>query len=405
MTQTIETNKDLSVLPPEPARKKTEIKHLTTLVALLAGLAGGVLGSIYVAPWYQQEILNQAPGTVTERKQIVVDEQSAIISAVEKVNPSVVSIVITKDLPQFEQFGSPFGGFFFRAPTGETQQQQVGAGSGFIITEDGLIITNKHVVSDTEAEYTVVTKDNQKYPARVIATDPFNDIAVVKIDAKNLSVAIFGDSDKIKLGQRVVAIGNALGEFQNTVTSGVVSGIGRNVTATGGAQSESLSEVIQTDAAINPGNSGGPLADLDGNIIGVNSAVSLQGQLIGFAIPINQVKKVVDDVRQFGKVRRAFLGVRYVIVTESVASAENLSVDYGALIVDDATPGIVPGSPADRAGLREGDIILEVSGERITFDNPLSEIMKKRNPGDRVNLKIQRGSSQLDVAVTLGDAQ
>src|SRR3990167_10052090 len=197
MTQTIETNKDLSVLPPEPARKKTEIKHLTTLVALLAGLAGGVLGSIYVAPWYQQEILNQAPGTVTERKQIVVDEQSAIISAVEKVNPSVVSIVISKDLPEFEQFGSPFG--FFRAPSGEIQEQQIGAGSGFIITADGMIVTNKHVVSDTEAEYTVVTNDNKKYPARVVATDPVNDVAVVKIEVKNLPVVTFGDSDKLKL--------------------------------------------------------------------------------------------------------------------------------------------------------------------------------------------------------------
>jgi len=337
---------------------------------------------------------------------VVVDEQSAIIETVEKVNPAVVSIVISKNLPQFEEFGLPFG--FFEAPSGDSSLQQIGAGSGFIITEDGMIVTNKHVVSDTEAEYTVVTKDNKKYPAKVVATDPFNDVAVVKIDASGLPVVSFGDSDKIRLGQRVVAIGNALGEFQNTVTSGVISGIGRNVTAVGGTQTENLSEVIQTDAAINPGNSGGPLSDLDGNVIGVNSAVSLEGQLIGFAIPINQVKKAVDDIKQFGKVRRAFLGVRYVMVTEGLAEQENLPVDYGALIVrgqSSRQPGIVPGSPADKAGLADRDIILEVDSQKITPDDSLAEIMRKHNPGDRVTLKIRRGDRDLSVAVTLGDAQ
>ncbi|OGE78295.1 MAG: hypothetical protein A2751_04050 [Candidatus Doudnabacteria bacterium RIFCSPHIGHO2_01_FULL_46_14] len=389
-----------------PIKKPINPRQLTALIGIVAGFAGGVIGSLYLAPWYQQNILHQMPGQSVERKQVVIDEQSAIISAVEKVNPSVVSIVISKDLPEFEQFGSPFG--FFRAPSGEIQEQQIGAGSGFIITADGMIVTNKHVVSDTEAEYTVVTNDNKKYPARVVATDPVNDVAVVKIEVKNLPVVTFGDSDKLKLGQGVVAIGNALGEFQNTVTSGVVSGIGRNITAGGGAQTENLLEVIQTDAAINPGNSGGPLADMDGNVIGVNSAVSMQGQLIGFAIPINQVKKAVDDIKQFGKVRRAFLGVRYVIVTESVAREENLSVDYGALILrgqNPRQPGVVPDSPADKSGLRERDIILEVDAQKITADNTLSEIMRDYNPGDRATLKIRREAREMSVAVILGDAE
>lgn len=381
---------------------ENKIKHLGALIAFVAGIAGGVIGAIYVAPWYQQ----QDGGPL--RQVVVVDEQSAVVKAVEKVNPAVVSIVITKDLPQFEQFGSPFGGFFFRTPTGDVQQQQVGAGSGFIITPDGMIVTNKHVVSDTEAEYTVVTKDNKKYPAKVVATDPANDVAVVKIEAQDLPVVTFGDSDQLKLGQGVVAIGNALGEFQNTVTSGVVSGIGRNITAGGGGQSENLFEVIQTDAAINPGNSGGPLVDLDGNVVGVNSAVSREGQLIGFAIPINQVKKAVDDIRQFGRVRRAFLGVRYVIVTPAVAQAESLPVDYGALILrgeNGSQAAVVPGSPADKAGLANRDIILEVDGQRITLENSLSDAMRRYNPGDRVSLKIRRAEREFSVAVTLGEAE
>lgn len=390
------------------SQKHKDFRNSMVLLSLLAGLAGGVLGSVYVAPWFEDRILGQEQIGVTQRRQVVVDEESAIIKAVEKVNPAVVSIVISKDLPKLEEFGSPFGEFFFSAPSGELERLQIGSGSGFIITHDGYIVTNKHVVSDTDAEYTVVTKDGEKYPARVVATDPFNDVAIVKIDVRDLPVVSFGDSDKLKLGQSVVAIGNALGEFQNSVTTGVVSGIGRNITAFGGAQTENLSEVLQTDAAINPGNSGGPLSDLDGNVIGVNSAVSLEGQLIGFAIPINQVKKVVDDVKEFGKVRRAFLGVRYSLVTAELAQAENLPVDYGALLVRGANsrePAVVPGSPADSAGLKAGDIILELEGQKITLEKTLSAMMRERNPGDQVALKIRRGEQEFTVSATLGDAQ
>ncbi len=388
-------------------KKQKDFRNATVFFALLAGLVGGVIGSTYISPWYQERILHRQLASQTEHRKQIIDEQSAVIGAVEKVNPAVVSIVITKDLPKFEQFGSPFG-FFYSAPSGELQNQQIGAGSGFIITSDGMIVTNKHVVSDPDAAYTVVTKDGAKYAAKVIATDPFNDIAVVKIDAKNLAPASLGDSGKLKLGQRVVAIGNALGEFQNTVTTGVVSGIGRNVTASGGTQTENLSEVIQTDAAINPGNSGGPLADLDGNVIGVNSAVSLEGQLIGFAIPINQVKQVIDQVKQYGKVRRAFFGIRYTIVTEELASQENLAIDYGALIVSGTSsrePAVVPGSPADKAGLRVGDIVEELDGQKITSQNTLSTLMRKYVPGDKVTVKFHRGDEERTVSVTLGEAQ
>ncbi|OGE75718.1 MAG: hypothetical protein A3K06_00370 [Candidatus Doudnabacteria bacterium RIFCSPHIGHO2_01_52_17] len=216
-----------------------------------------------------------------------------------------------------------------------------------------------------------------------------------------------GDSDILKLGQRVIAIGNALGEFQNTVTTGVVSGIGRNITASGGAQTEKLTEVIQTDAAINPGNSGGPLINLSGEVVGVNTAVSESAQLIGFAIPINQVKKVVDDVQEFGKVRRPFLGVRYSIITPSFALLNQLTVDYGILLTggDSSEPAVVPGSPAAAASLKDGDIVLEIDGAKITSEQPLVDILRKYDPGDRVILKILSGGTESTVSVTLGEAQ
>lgn len=388
-------------------------------LALVAGLLGGVLGSIFIAPWYQKNILRERfttdAGAKTEKnKQIILDEESAIISVVEKVNPAVVSIVVTKDLPKFEQFGSPFDEFFFpfsvpSTPSGEKEKKRVGAGSGFIITADGMIVTNKHVVGDAEAEYTVITKDSQKYPAKVLATDPFNDLAIVKIEAANLPTVTLGDSDHLKLGQRVIAIGNALGEFQNTVTTGVVSGIGRNITAGGlAALPEKLTEVIQTDAAINPGNSGGPLINLSGEVVGVNTAVSSEAQLVGFAIPVGQVKKVVNDVKEFGKVRRPFLGVRYMIITESVAKANDLPVDYGAYIIRGQglnEPAIVPSSPAEAAGLKEDEIILELEGRKIDEENQLADALRKFNPGDLVILKVLSKGKDRTVSVTLGEAQ
>ena len=382
---------------------------MVVILGLIAGLAGGVLGAMLVVPWYQQNVLGgKNTGGESGGQKVILDEESAIISAVEKVNPTVVSIVITKDLPKYEQFGSPSGDIFFSVPGGSTEKQRVGAGSGLIISADGMIVTNRHVVSDPAAEYTVITKDNQKYQAKILATDPFNDLAIVKIEARGLPVATLGESGKLKLGQRVIAIGNALGEFQNTVTTGVVSGIGRNITASGGAQTEKLSEVIQTDAAINPGNSGGPLVNLSGEVIGVNTAVSQQGQLIGFAIPIDQAKKVINDVQTFGKVRRPFMGVRYTIVTETLATQNNFKVDYGALVVRGdrgSEPAVIPGSPAYQAGLREGDVILEMDGKRITAENQLADMLRHYNPGDRVILKILRDGAEKIISVTLGEAQ
>ncbi|MBI4049888.1 MAG: trypsin-like peptidase domain-containing protein [Candidatus Doudnabacteria bacterium] len=393
-------------MQPLETKNSSEKTSAVAIIGLLAGLAGGVIGSVYVAPWYQKNILKEEPGAVA--RQTVVDEESAIIAAVEKVNPAVVSIIISKDLPKLEQYASPFGDIFFSVPSGELEKQKIGAGSGFIISADGMIVTNKHVVADPQAEYTVITKDGQKYDADILATDPANDLAIVKIAANDLPFVNLGDSDQLKLGQRVIAIGNALGEFQNTVTTGVISGIKRDVTASGGTQTERLTEVIQTDAAINPGNSGGPLLNLSGEVIGVNTAVSSEAQLIGFAIPVGQLKKVIDDVKQFGKVRRPFLGVRYVIITESYARQNNLPVNYGVLIVSgDALnePAVIPGSPAAKAGIARGDIILELDGQKITPENQLAEQLRGRNPGDQVTLKLLRNGEERTVSVTLGEAE
>ena len=236
-------------------------------------------------------------------------QEQMIVGAVKKVSPAVVSIIVTKDLPVLEQIpGSPFEEFFgpdndffqffspfdFQIPQYRqkgTQKKEVGGGSGFIVSKDGLILTNKHVVSDENAEYTVLTNEGEKIPAKVLARDPFQDIAILKVEKTSLPTVVLGDSDQLDIGQTVIAIGNALGEFRNTVSVGVISGLKRNVTASGGGVSEEIENVIQTDAAINPGNSGGPLLNLRGEVIGVNVAMASGAENIGFSLPINIAKK------------------------------------------------------------------------------------------------------------------
>jgi len=238
------------------------------------------------------------------------DYEDKVIGAVKSAAPAVVAITISKNVPIIEQcpynpfadlspeFQQFFGnGIQFYQPCQKgTKIQEVGGGSGFVISSDGMILTNKHVVSDTAAEYTVFTNDGKKYPAKVLARDPNTDIAIIKIDAINLSKVKLGNSDSIQVGQTAIAIGNALGEFRNTVSIGVVSGLSRSITASGGGVSESITNVIQTDASINPGNSGGPLLNLRGEVIGVNTAMVQGAQNIGFSIPINQVKETINNV-------------------------------------------------------------------------------------------------------------
>lgn len=343
--------------------------------------------------------------------------EQAVIKAVEESTPSVVSIVVSKDLPVIEQCPyDPFGdlpdnlrqffgnGLEFSVPCQKgTKKQEIGGGSGFIISQDGMILTNKHVVSDEKAEYTVLTNDGNKYTAKVLARDPVQDLAVVKIEASGLKTLKLGDSDSIKLGQTAIAIGNALGEFRNTVSVGVISGLARKITASDKAgTSEVLEGLIQTDTAINLGNSGGPLLNLRGEVIGINAAMASGAQSIGFAIPINKAKRDINSVKATGKITVPYLGVRYINIDDKVAEKENLKVKRGALIRgSEDGPAIIKDSPAFKAGLMAEDIILEVNGQKIDEDNSLGLFIQKYSVGDKIKLKILRDGKEKEIEVVL----
>lgn len=370
----------------------------------------------------QNSILNEAP-QFSEKYVSNISYEQAIIDSVKSASPSVVSIIISKNLPVYEeQFVNPFGEnspFDFLVPQQVqkgTKLQEVGAGSGFIVSQDGLVLTNKHVVSDTKADYTVITNDGQKYSSKVLALDPVQDLAIIKIQpdpVKNpgqttsFPAIRIGDSDGIQVGQGAIAIGNALGEFSNTVSVGVVSGLGRTVNASDqtGGFTENLGDIVQTDAAINPGNSGGPLINLKGEVIGINTAMAQGAQSIGFAIPINVAKKDINQIIATNKITYPFLGVRYVVVDDQVKQKYKLSVDYGVIVLkgDKGELAITPGSAAEKAGLKENDVILEFNGEKITKSNTLGKIIVKYNPDDKVTLKILRSGKEMMVEVTLGE--
>jgi len=400
---------------------------LSVCLSLIIAVIAGTLSSIYLAPVVkdklylssssQKEEMNpdlflESSGSVDsnknkkeEAKEATAKQPKSIADVVEEVSPAVVSIIVSKYVPvieeyyinPFEEFERFFGrDFGFKIPQYREkgrELQQIGGGTGFIVSSDGLIVTNKHVVYDESAEYTVLMNDGTKYPAPVLARDPVQDIAILKISAHNLPTVKLGNSDDLRIGQTVIAIGNALGEFRNTVSVGVISGLSRTITASGGGIIEQLEEVIQTDAAINEGNSGGPLLNIYGEVIGINTAMAQGAENIGFAIPINKAKKVITDIQTKGRIVYPFLGVRYILITKSIAQKNNLPVDYGALIVRGNEPGevaVIPGSAADKAGLRENDIILEIDGQKITPENSLSKLILKHDVGDRIVLKILR---------------
>jgi len=343
-------------------------------------------------------------------------QEEAIIKAVEAATPAVVSIIVSKDVPIYEErWINPFGEFFpeFRIPQyieKGKQKQRVGAGTGFIVNEEGWVLTNKHVVFEKNAEYTVFLSNRKKYSAKVLALDPAQDLAIVKINSdEKFPFLKLGDSDTLRIGQTVIAIGNALGEFSNTVSVGVVSGLKRTVSASDkrGVFSETLQDIIQTDAAINEGNSGGPLLNLKGEVIGINTAMVEGAENIGFAIPINRAKRAIQQVKEKNKIVYPFLGIRYLMIDEKVKEDYGLSVDYGALIIKGSRgeSAIFPGSAAEKAGLKEKDIILEINGEVINLDNSLSEIILKYNPGDKIELKVLRGDKELFIEAILGERE
>src|SRR3989338_7459357 len=334
----------------------------------------------------------------------------------KRLSPAVVSVIATKDIPVLERvFINPFFDdpllrqFFgeFQVPQLQqrgTERRQVSSGSGFFASADGFIITNKHVVEDTEAEYSVIMNSGKKLPAKILARDVLQDIAILKVDGEKFAFVSLGDSDTVNIGQTAIAIGNALGEFQNTLSVGIISGLRRTIIASGARSGpEELPNVIQTDAAINPGNSGGPLLNLRGEAIGVNTAIAQGAENIGFAISINQAKKALSDVQKTGKITYPFIGVRHVMVTADLQEKMKLPVSYGEMILKgvQGEPCVTPGSPAEKAGLKEGDIILEFGGSRITTDNTLLGLIRTRNVGDAVALKVLRNSKELTLTVTL----
>ena len=339
------------------------------------------------------------------------------IHTVKKVAPAVVSIVITKMMPAVQQLKinpefTPKEHFPIPLPEvplpdGKTQQKmKVGGGSGFIVHADGLILTNKHVVYETDAEYTVLMNDEKEYPATVLTRDPINDVAMLKIEATGLPTLELGDSDRIELGQTVIAIGNALGMFSNTVSKGIVSGLGRKISAAlgSGGMVENLRHVIQTDVAINQGNSGGPLVNLAGSVIGINTAVIFGAQNIGFALPINWAKKDLEEFAAHGRIIRPYLGLRYIMLNRDLKEKYQLPVDYGALAIKDHLPGsqaVVPGSPAALAGLAENDIVLDINGIQLTEKNELADVVESAAVNDKLTLYVLRGDKKFTTQVKL----
>lgn len=336
-------------------------------------------------------------------------QKSPLVQIAKKVCPAVITIVISKDLPKIDGFYlMPYEGKGVILPKfkkGKKESTKIGGGSGFIISEDGYVLTSGHVVSDPDADYTIIIDPENKYPGKVLARDPINDIAILKIKGKKLPYIELGDSNGLELGEDVLAVGNPLGEFHDTLSSGIVSGMSRFIHARDHItqQSQRLRGLIQTDAAINPGNSGGPLINMDGKVIGINTAAVMGAQNIGFAIPINYAKKDLQEVKKYGKIKVPFLGVKYVILNKEISEKNKLPVDYGALIVREnlGESAVVEGSAAARSGLKEFDIILEAKKEKITTDNPLSSILQKCQINEIVELKVMRNKKTIILKSTL----
>ena len=369
----------------------TDKRFSLTLIGLLGLLllVGGFFGGFLITKNYIKS------DVLVQNKVEVTDEESVTTEVVEKAAKSVVTVSINKDVVKNtgDIFAQLFGG---GQQNVETEKVEQDIGTGFIISSDGLIVTNKHVVADTEASYKVVVGE-ETFEVINIYRDPLNDLAILKVDKIGLISVEMGDSGKLKVGQTVIAIGTALGEFRSTVTKGVISGLGRGITAGGfGTATEELKDVIQTDAAINSGNSGGPLFDSSGKVIGVNVAMSQNGQSIGFALPINLVKASVSNFRETGEFDRPYLGIGYQVISKQAALLNE--VPAGAYVQT-----IVKDSPAEKSGLRTGDIITEIDGNKISEDDKTSivGIINHKKIGDEIKVKYYRDGEEKEVSVVL----
>ncbi len=397
-------------------RKHFALMVLTVIIiSAVVGFIAGGLGTIIVTTNNKEiaisteEIDRAFIATLSDNTTNTIDD--ILTNLVENATPSVVSIIVSKDVPRMKY--SPdnpydifFGGPFEELPE-EFERQKIGGGSGFFISEDGLIVTNRHVVSDPNAQYTVITSNGTKYEATVLARDTITDFAVINIESDMQFPALtLGDSSMIRVGQSAIAIGNSLGEFPNTVSRGIVSGIGRDIVAGSYFGSgEQFYNIIQTDAAINPGNSGGPLLDINGTVIGINTATAQGAQNIGFAIPIDHVSAIIDQVRKNGTITRPFLGVRFIAISPEIADTlDNFNEDHGALLLrgqHETDNAVIPGSSADQAGLLENDVILAVDGVNVDTEHSLQELLLIHTIGDTVNLTLWRTGKIIEISVML----
>lgn len=346
--------------------------------------------------------------------------EKRVIKTIKKVMPAVVTIVIKKSLEEVKRDLKAEQAStknmldkidVFSIPKDKIDSHgmvQIDGGSGFIVDAKGIILTNKHVISDLDAEYTVITNNNEEYKAELLARDPVDDVAILKINPKKkLPTLELGNSQSVNIGQTVLAFGNALGIFQNTVSMGIISGLSRSILAHPDpkAPAQEMRGLIQTDAAINPGNSGGPLTDMFGRVIGINAAIVSDAENISLAIPINAAVRDLEDIKKYGKIKRPLLGLHYLILNKDLSEKLHLPVSYGTIVMREhpMEKAVIPESPAEDAGLKENDIILEWNGEKITTEKTILDFLETQNVGDKVKIKILRNGEELELPLTLGE--
>ncbi len=382
------------VAPEQPAAisgKRHKRSHvglwIGAVVLVVFCVAAGFGGAALYTMLFRSDTLTQHQKVAGDGNAIVTPGEEDVAGIVDKVSPSVVSIITKSQTTQ------PYSGAL----------EQEGAGTGMIVSKDGYILTNKHVVDGASTVSVVLTNGTTYNDVKVLGVDPLNDVAFLKVGGvSDLPAVELGDSSTIRVGQKVVAIGNSLGQYQNTVTSGIVSGIGRPIAAQAESGVENLTDLVQTDAAINPGNSGGPLLNVKGQVIGINTAIAQDAQGIGFAIPINATKGILKGVLGDGTVKRAYLGVNFIAITPDVAAHYKLPVKAGAYVLaSGGKPAVASGSPAEKAGLQDKDIIVKVGGIDVGDKGSISSLIAEYAPGDTVQLGVLRDSKAMTMTATL----
>jgi serine protease Do len=386
------------VPPPARPRRGRTLVSLVFISLLSAGLASGgtyylLLGTGHLdlppAPLSQPggPVASQPPIAQT----ITITEQSAVTQAAQAVSPAVVTITSRAGAQTTDPFSLP----------------ATGIGSGVIYNSSGWILTNRHVVCGADV-LTVKLLDGSEFTGSTYGIDSLTDLAIVKVDGKNLPTARLGDSSALKPGQLSIAIGSPLGTFTNSVTSGVVSAMGRDIVVTdecGTGAQKALRNLIQTDAAINPGNSGGALVDSSGAVIGINSATAGNAQGIGFAIPINIAKPIMQQAVEGLPLTRPWIGVYYVVITPALKTTESLPIDYGVLVKaqqGSADPSVIANSPAARAGVQDGDIITAINDQRIDATHTLDDTLTQFSPGDELTVTVLRKGETKELTLKLG---